>query len=249
MRSHDSVLSLKRTPASPLKGSTAPGAKTPHMPTVIFKPPSGWFLVTPNQSLLGLEHNRPKAHSALDRGELQVTGLYPLLPTCLMCRRDLKMDSFRDCQFPQSASKEESVGHLASSCPSAPSGETGAFSSSSALELSQLSDSSSRSTRGTTKTVMKHAAPLDSFNPWAQESLGDHFSPGYLVVKPTSQLLTSGLGLAWEGCSSSCLLDLKHHSTVKLTLHGQELFTVHGEPKPTSVTADAYPTHPRWALL
>lgn len=80
--------------------------------------------------------------------ELLITALSLYhLPTCLMCRRDLKTDNFRGCQFPQSKCKEKSVGHLVSSRPSAPSGKTGAFSSSSASELSQLSDSSSKSAK------------------------------------------------------------------------------------------------------
>lgn len=100
-----------------------------------------------------------------------------------MCRRDLKTDSFRGCQFPQSESREESVGRLVSSRPSAPSGKTGVFSSS-ASELSQLSDSSSKSARQMTKTVTKRAAPGFLRCPGATVSLHDHFSPRHLWSNP-----------------------------------------------------------------
>lgn len=103
-----------------------------------------------------------------------------------MCRRDLKTESFRGCQFPQSESKDESAGHLVGSRPSAPS-----FSSSPASELPQLSDSSSKSARQTTNSVTK-CASLDSFALWMQVFAHDHFSPRHLVVKPARRLLISG---------------------------------------------------------
>lgn len=114
------------------------------------------------------------------------SGCAFLPPTCLMCRRDLKTDSFRGCQFPQSESKEDSAGHLVSSRPSAPSGTTGAFSSSSASELSQLSDSSSKSARRTTQTFM-NMLPLDPFIPWMQEGRV-RFSTRHLPISGLGQL-------------------------------------------------------------
>lgn len=154
-----------------------------------------WLLLT-HQPLRGVEHDGPQGHSAGGRqAGRRGLGSFPVSdwgsthppPTCLMCRRDLKTDSFRGCQFPQfpqSASKDESVGHLFSSRPSAPSGNTGAFSSSSASELSQLSDSSSNSARWMTNTVMKHATHGFLHSLDATVSFHAHFSPRHLMVKP-----------------------------------------------------------------
>lgn len=98
-------------------------------------------------------------------GLFSVSTTPPLL-TCLMCRRDLKTESFGGCQFPQAERKDDSVGQLANPRPSAPSGVTEAFSSSSASELSQLSDSSSKSTGQTGQVWSEHPLRCHSLVLW-----------------------------------------------------------------------------------
>lgn len=134
-----------------------PGVKTPDIHCALSHPPLRSSECHPP---VDVEAALTQRTGRLQSGLSSSVRTTPLL-TCLMCRRDLKTESFGGCQLPQAERKDDSAGQGGSSRPSAPSGVTAAFSSSSASELSQLSDSSSKSTGQTNRTGME-CFPLDA---------------------------------------------------------------------------------------